>query len=74
MATATLTIGNITPATVTISNAKAGELVANYLKRHAKPGEVPENATQAQKVAWVWRHLMKRFRDEANYQASVDAG
>lgn len=75
MATLVFTIGGIS-ATVTISNAKATELVGAYIDAHMTPDGPPVavDATQTQKLTYATRQIAREFRDVAVKQIAKSAG
>jgi hypothetical protein len=77
MATLVFTIGNVAPAAVTVSNAKAQEWVQGYIlhfSRTPEPVNVPENATQAQTLQAVLNHLARYFRRIAIQAQAKETG
>lgn len=76
MATLTFTIGNVS-ATVTIPNAKASEMVTNYIASYEGMPDIstmPENPTATQRLTWALRHNAKTFRNRANQHGAKVAG
>lgn len=74
MATLTFTIGSVS-ASVTISDAKARELVGGYIEAHLTVDGPPvaADATATQKLTWTTRQMAREFRDIAVRQISKNA-